>query len=54
MFAASDEDSGYAAWVLPALRWAVERQDRAALAQEAQRYAERLRAMSVFVDGIAR
>ncbi len=27
LFAATDEDSGYAAWMLPALRWAVERQE---------------------------
>jgi N-acetylated-alpha-linked acidic dipeptidase len=27
VFAASDPDSGYAAWMLPGLRWAVEQKD---------------------------
>jgi len=27
LFAATDEDSGYAAWMLPAMRWAVERDE---------------------------
>jgi N-acetylated-alpha-linked acidic dipeptidase len=38
LFAASDEDSGYAPWVLPGLRWAIEHKDLAALEQQQARY----------------
>lgn len=31
LYAASDEDSGYAAWVLPGLRWCIEHKDPGAL-----------------------
>ena len=39
MLAATDEDSGYAAWMLPALRHAVEHRDRAALERAEKLYA---------------
>ncbi|MBT8484558.1 MAG: M28 family peptidase [Phycisphaerales bacterium] len=38
LFAASDPYSGYAAWLLPALRQAVERRDAAAIRVQADRY----------------
>ncbi|MEZ5978798.1 MAG: M28 family peptidase [Planctomycetota bacterium] len=38
LYCASDETSGYAAWMLPALRWAVERGDAEALAHQVERY----------------
>ena len=36
LFAATDEDSGYAAWMLPAIRWAIERQQP--VARQARQY----------------
>lgn len=38
LFAATDETSGYAAWMLPALRWAVEQGDAEAVAEQLERY----------------
>lgn len=38
LYASNDEDSGYAPWTLPLLRWAVEHKDRAALATAEERY----------------
>jgi N-acetylated-alpha-linked acidic dipeptidase len=38
LYAAPDEDSGYAEWMLPALRWAIEHKDSAALSQARERY----------------
>lgn len=37
LYAASDEDSGYAAWVLPGVRRAIERRDRGVLEHETRR-----------------
>lgn len=39
LYAATDEDSGYAAWILPALRWGVEHKDKRAVERAAERYA---------------
>lgn len=36
LYAATDETSGYAAWMLPALRYGIERKDQAALSQAVQ------------------
>lgn len=38
LFAATDETSGYAAWMLPALRWAVERGDGDLVREQLGRY----------------
>lgn len=38
MWVATDEDSGYASWPLPVLRYAIERRDRAALGEAVERY----------------
>lgn len=38
LFAATDEDSGYASWTLPALRAAIERKDPAMLQEQCKRY----------------
>jgi N-acetylated-alpha-linked acidic dipeptidase len=40
LYASSDEDSGYAAWTLPLLRWAIEHKDRASLTSAEDRYLE--------------
>ena len=54
LYAASDEDSGYAAWMLPGLRRAAERKDAAALAAAEKiygaalaRFGERFRRMAL-------
>lgn len=46
LYAANDEDSGYASWMLPALRAAIERHDGALLAASLRAYEDRLRAMA--------
>ena len=38
LYAAPDEDSGYASWMLPALRWVVEHEDRPSLPAVEKRY----------------
>jgi N-acetylated-alpha-linked acidic dipeptidase len=50
LYAATDEDSGYAAWMLPGLRWAVERQG----AKNGQRVADMVRMYVEAFDSIAR
>ena len=52
LYAASDEDSGYASWPLPALRWAVEHKDPAALAATEERYLAVFRQLTVIIDSI--
>lgn len=57
LYAASDEDSGYAAWTLPLLRWAVEHKDRKALSDAEDRYLavfEKLRATIEKIDAAAK
>jgi N-acetylated-alpha-linked acidic dipeptidase len=57
LFAAADETSGYAAWMLPALRHAIERSDRAALDQQLVRYdavLDRLEARTAQLEKILR
>jgi N-acetylated-alpha-linked acidic dipeptidase len=49
LFAAPDEDSGYAPWMLPALRWAIEHQDAEALAEIELRYAAVFERMQTLV-----
>lgn len=44
-WAATDEDSGYAAWMLPMIRAAIEHDDRDALGKAALRYAEVFRVL---------
>jgi N-acetylated-alpha-linked acidic dipeptidase len=53
MYSASDEDSGYASWTLPLLRWAVEHKDRAALTRAEDAYLAviaKLRAIEEKID----
>jgi N-acetylated-alpha-linked acidic dipeptidase len=50
LYAASDEDSGYASWVLPGLRWAVEHKNAAALAREEERYLAVFQKLSGIID----
>jgi N-acetylated-alpha-linked acidic dipeptidase len=38
LYAASDEDSGYAAWPVPALRWCIEHKDAEELKRQAEQY----------------
>ncbi len=52
LYAASDEDSGYASWILPGLRWAVEHKDAAALAKEQERYLEVFKKLTGIVEHI--
>jgi len=54
LFAAPDEDSGYAAWMLPALCWAIERRDPASLEREQQRYLAVLERMTSIITEIER
>src|SRR5205085_4858724 len=54
LYASTDEDSGYAAWTLPLLRWAVEHKDKTALAKAEDRYLEvmaSLRGIMEKIDG---
>lgn len=52
LYAASDEDSGYASWILPALRWGVEHKDAAAVGRGVERYKDVLRRMAAAVEKI--
>ncbi|MHC4547669.1 MAG: M28 family peptidase [Planctomycetota bacterium] len=53
LYAASDEDSGYAAWMLPGLRHAVEHRDADALAAMLRRYEEVLYRLGRRLDRLA-
>lgn len=46
LYAASDPDSGYAAWMLPGLRWAVESKDAMAVAESLKAYGQVLTRLS--------
>lgn len=52
LFAASDEDSGYAAWVLPGLRYAIEQKDAALLKHEEERYLQVFRDLATNLERI--
>lgn len=52
LYAASDEDSGYASWILPGLRWAVEHKDAGALAKGQERYLEVFKKLTVVVEKV--
>jgi N-acetylated-alpha-linked acidic dipeptidase len=54
LFAAADETSGYAAWMLPALRWAIEEQDLAVLHEQLARYDAVLDRLDANADTLAR
>ncbi len=53
LYAATDETSGYAAWILPALCYAVEHKDPAALAEAEPRYLSVFVRSSVLIEGLA-
>ncbi len=46
LFASNDPDSGYAAWMLPLLRWAIESKDEAAVANAVEVYADVLKKLT--------
>ncbi len=52
LYAASDEDSGYAPSMLPAIRSAIERKDHDALRAAVERYLEVLRRLQGIVDAV--
>lgn len=54
LFAATDPDSGYAAWMLPGLREAVERRDEAAIERERNRCRLAFDALTRAVEEVAR
>jgi N-acetylated-alpha-linked acidic dipeptidase len=52
LYAASDEDSGYASWILPGLRWSIEHKDKAQLAKETERLLAVFRSLNATVSGV--
>lgn len=52
LLAASDEDSGYASWPLPGLRFCVERKDAPLLTTEITRYLDVIQRMNEALDAI--
>ncbi len=52
LLAASDEDSGYASWPLPGLRWCIEHKDAEKLASEVELYKAALAKLSEAIDEI--
>lgn len=54
LFAATDESSGYGAWMLPALRYAIEHQDQQSLEEAEPQYLAVFERMSSLVSGILR
>ena len=52
LYAASDESSGYAAWLLPGLRHAVEHRDAAALRRMRELYVTVLRRLEAAVSAL--
>jgi N-acetylated-alpha-linked acidic dipeptidase len=51
LYAASDPDSGYAAWILPGLRWAIQSDDPAAVESMAARVQAVFEHMSALLSG---
>jgi N-acetylated-alpha-linked acidic dipeptidase len=54
LYAAADETSGYAAWMLPALRWAIEEQSNDLLVEQLARYDAVLDRLEANADALAR
>jgi N-acetylated-alpha-linked acidic dipeptidase len=52
LYAASDPDSGYAAWILPALRWSIENEMNEAVQAYADDLADRFAGFSGNVDAV--
>ncbi len=52
LYAASDPESGYAPWMLPAYRWAIERRDPNAMKRARSLYAETFRKLTQSVNEI--
>ena len=51
LFAATDEFSGYAAWVLPGVEAALDREDPAMFRHEVERVLERMEAVAAILRG---
>jgi N-acetylated-alpha-linked acidic dipeptidase len=54
LFAATDPDSGYAPWMLPGLRWAVERRRAREMDEMSERYIEVYRELADRMEDVAK